>query len=328
MKITRGIRCLTLMLSMNLAPNSVTAQDYPSRTITIVVPLAAGAGMDIITRVYAEELQKSLGKPVVVENQPGAALMLAAQNVSRAAPDGHTLLVTSAPVMAVNPTLYKKINYEPDGFVPIALYAKSPFVLIVNPAFGTASVKDFFAKAGGSTAKPLNYATSGSGTIQNLAMEILKREFKAPLDHVAYRSSPQIVTDIVGGHINSAMSEIPAALTLIKDKQILALGVTSSARHVHLPDVPTIAEATGMQGFDAVSWHALMALSGTPPAIVARLNAEMTRISGDPGFQKRVVETGLVPEPPSTTSQIHQYILKERQRWSAAVKALGLEGTQ
>lgn len=328
MKRSQVFASLTSIVTLALASSAAMAQDYPSRSITILVPLAAGAGMDIITRVYAEELQKALGKSVVVENQPGAALMLAAQNASRAAPDGHTLLVTSAPVMAINPTLYKKINYDPNGFVPIALYAKSPFVLIVNPSTGITSVKDFFAKAGSSTAKPLNYATSGTGTIQQLGMEILKREFKVQLDHVPYRSSPQIATDIVGGHINSSMSEVPAVLTLVKDNQIRALGVSSAARHALLPDVPTIAEATGMAGFEAVSWHALMALTGTPPAIVARLSAEMTRITSDPGFQKRVVEIGLVPEKPSSASQIQDYILKERQRWSAAVKSLGLEGSQ
>src|SRR5262245_35801369 len=129
---------------MALPGRRAEAEDYPSRNITIVVPLAAGSGMDSIVRIYAEDLAKALGKPVVVENQPGAALMLAAQNVARAAPDGHTLLVSTSAPMAVNPTLYKKVNYDPDkDFVPIALYVKSAFMLIVNPSFGANTMKEF-----------------------------------------------------------------------------------------------------------------------------------------------------------------------------------------
>src|SRR5262247_2980745 len=138
----------TAALAVALAGPFAEAQEYPARNGPIVVPLAAGSGMDAIVRIYAEDLAKALGKPVVVENQPGAALMLAAQNVARAAPDGHTLVVASAPVLAVNPTLYKKVNYDAEkDFAPIALYAKSPFVLIVNPAFGAGSMKEFIKKA-------------------------------------------------------------------------------------------------------------------------------------------------------------------------------------
>jgi tripartite-type tricarboxylate transporter receptor subunit TctC len=140
--------------------------------------------MDSIVRIYAEDLGKALGKPVVVENQPGAALMLAAQNVARAAPDGHTLVVASAPVLAVNPTLYKKVNYDAaKDFAPIALYAKSPFVLIVNPGFGAATMKDFIKKAQ-EAANPLTYATTGAGTLQDLTMETFKRDHKFKASHV------------------------------------------------------------------------------------------------------------------------------------------------
>src|SRR5262245_58092004 len=201
---------------MALPGRRAEAEDYPSRNITIVVPLAAGTGMDSIVRIYAEDLAKALGKPVVVENQPGAALMLAAQNVARANPDGHTLLVSSSAALAVNPTLYKKVNYDAEkDFVPLALYAKSPFVLIVHPSLGVASLKEFIGKAQASGANPLTYGTSGAGTLQFLTMETLKRDFKFQANHVPYRSSPQIVSDVVGGHISSAMSETGAALSLI-----------------------------------------------------------------------------------------------------------------
>jgi tripartite-type tricarboxylate transporter receptor subunit TctC len=314
-------------LAVVLPGLSAAAQTYPTRNITIVVPLAAGSGMDAIVRIYAEDLAKALGKPVVVENQPGAALMLAVQNVARAAPDGHTLVVSSSPALAVNPTLYKKVNYDAEkDFVPLALYVKSPFVLIVNPALGAGTMKDFIKKAQES-AEPLTYATTGAGTLQFLTMETLKRDHRFQASHVAYRSPPQIVNDVVGGHITSSISETGAALSLIADGKLKALGITASAPHPSLPQVPTIAEAMGMPGFEAVSWHALLAPSATPPAIVERLHAEMKRITGDAVFQKRVTDIGLMPLEPRSIEEMQSYIRSERERWSGVVTALGLAGS-
>jgi len=303
------------------------AQEFPTRNITIVVPLAAGSGMDSIVRIYAEDLAKALGKPVVVENQPGAALMLAVQNVARAAPDGHTLVVSASPPMAVNPTLYKKVNYDAEkDFVPLALYAKSPFVLIVNPALGADTMKDFIKKAQDS-ANPVTYATTGAGTLQYLTMETLKRDHKFQASHVPYRSPPQIVTDVVGGHITSSISETGAALSLIVEGKLKALGITASAPHPSLPQVPTMAEAMGMPGFEAVSWHVLLAPAATPRPIVERLHAEMRRITGDAAFQKRVSDIGLMPLPPRSIGEIQQYIRSERERWGGVVTQLGLAGS-
>jgi tripartite-type tricarboxylate transporter receptor subunit TctC len=303
------------------------AQEFPNRNLTIVVPLAAGSGMDSLARVYAEDLSKALGKPVVVENQPGAALMLAVQNVARAAPDGHTLVVSTVAPMAVNPTLYKKVNYDADkDFVPIALYTKSPFVLIVNPAFGTDTMKDFVKKAQES-ANPVTYATTGAGTLQFLTMETLKRDHNFKAAHVPYRSPPQIVTDVIGGHVASSISETGAALSLIQEGKLKALGITSSTPLPALPKVPTVAEAMGMPGFEAVSWHVLLAPAATPQPIVRRLHAEMTRITGDPAFQKRVGDIGLMPLAPRSIAEIQAYMKSERQRWGGVVTQLGLAGS-
>jgi tripartite-type tricarboxylate transporter receptor subunit TctC len=328
MTLCRLIRIALIgALALALPGLAARAQDYPTRNVTIVVPLAAGSGMDSIVRIYAEDLGKALGKPVVVENQPGAALMLAAQNVARAAPDGHTLVVASAPVLAVNPTLYKKVNYNAEkDFVPIALYAKSPFVLIVNPGFGADTMKDFIKKAQDS-ANPLTYATTGAGTLQYLTMEALKRDHQFTASHVAYRSPPQIVTDILGGHIVSSISETGAALSLIVEGKLKALGITASSRLPTLPQVPTVAEAMGMPGFEAVSWHVLLAPSATPQGIVERLHAEMKRITGAAAFQKRVADLGLMPLDPRSIEEIERYIKGERDRWSGVVTQLGLAGS-
>ena len=315
------------VLAMIVASLPATAQEYPTRNVTIVVPLAAGSGMDSIVRIYAEDLSKALGKPVVVENQPGAALMLAVQNVARAAPDGHTLVVSASPPMAVNPTLYKKVNYDAEkDFVPLALYVKSPFVLIVNPAFGAGTMKEFIKKAQDS-ANPLTYGTTGAGTLQFLTMETLKRDHNFQASHVPYRSPPQIVTDVVGGHITSSISETGAALSLIVEGKLKALGITSSAPHPSLPQVPSVADAVGMPGFEAVSWHVLLAPAATPRFIVDRLHAEMKRITGDPAFQKRVTDIGLMPLQPTSIEAMQKYMQGERERWSGVVKSLGLAGS-
>jgi tripartite-type tricarboxylate transporter receptor subunit TctC len=321
-------RCaLICAVAIALPGIRAVAQEYPTRNVTIVVPLAAGSGMDSVVRIYAEDLAKALGKPVVVENQPGAALMLAAQNVARAAPDGHTLVVSTAPVLAVNPTLYKKVNYDAEkDFVPIALYAKSPFVLIVNPGFGAGTMKAFIEKAQDSTT-PVTYATTGAGTLQYLTMEILKRDHKFPASHVPYRSPPQIANDVVGGHVASSISETGAALSLIQDGKLKALGTTAGSRLPTLPEVPTVAEAIGMPGFEAVSWHVLLAPAATPRPVVDRLHTEMRRITGDPAFQKRVSDIGLMPLDPSSIEEIQQYIKGERDRWGGVVTALGLAGS-
>lgn len=319
-----GVACT---LAMIVAGLPAAAQEYPTRNVTIVVPLAAGSGMDSIVRIYADDLSKALGKPVVVENQPGAALMLAVQNVARAAPDGHTLVVSASPPMAVNPTLYKKVNYDAEkDFVPLALYVKSPFVLIINPAFGAGTMKEFIKKAQDSD-KPLTYGTTGAGTLQFLTMETLKRDHNFQASHVPYRSPPQIVTDVVGGHITSSISETGAALSLIMEGKLKALGITSSAPHPSLPQVPSVADAIGMPGFEAVSWHVLLAPAATPRAIVDRLHAEMKRITADPAFRKRVTEIGLMPLQPTSIEAMQKYMQSERERWSGVVKSLGLAGS-
>jgi tripartite-type tricarboxylate transporter receptor subunit TctC len=306
---------------------SAYAQDYPTRNVTIVVPLAAGSGMDSIVRIYAEELGKALGKPVVVENKPGAALMLAASAVARAEPDGHTLVVASAPVLAVNPTLYKKVQYDAaKDFVPIALYAKSPFVLIVSPGFGADTVKDYIKRAQ-DAASPITFATTGAGTLQYLTMEVLKRDRKFPAAHVAYKSPPQIATDVLGGHVASSISETGAALGLIKEGKLKALAITSSTPLDTLPNVPTMAEALGMPGFEAVSWHVLLAPSGTPRPVAGKLHAAMKTITGDAGFRKRVTDIGLLPLAPRSVEEIEGYIRSERERWGKVVTELGLAGT-
>ena len=305
------------------------AQTYPAKSITIVVPLAAGSGMDSVVRIYADELSAALGKPVVIENQPGAGLMLAAQTVAKAAPDGYTLLVSATTVMTANKTLSRKINYDPEkDFIPISLYVDSPFMLIVSPTLKVDSMRAFIDLAKARSATPITYATTGTGGLPHLSMESFRRDLGFPANHVPYRNSGQIVTDVLGGHLDAALSEIGVALELVRDGKLQSVGISSAQRHPLLPHLPTMAEAAGKSGFEAVAWHVLVAPAATPKPIVERLVAEMRRITGEAAFIKRVSAIGLVPRPPATSEEILAYIGGERSRWDGVVRKLGLEGSQ
>jgi tripartite-type tricarboxylate transporter receptor subunit TctC len=285
--------------------------------------------MDSIVRIYAEDLSKSFGQPVIVENQPGAAMMLATSAVSRAAPDGQTLLVAAMAPMTFYQTLYKKVNYDPDrDFVPVVLYAKSPFVLVVDPALNINSAAEFIARAKAAGDKPMTYSTPGIGLLQHLTMEYLKQKFSFEAIHVPYRSSPQAVTDVIGGHVSASIAEIGVSLPLIQSGKLKALAVTSLTRLKSLPDVPTLAEALNVPDYEAVSWHAMFVPSGTPKPIVERLHTEMKRITGNKVFQGKVADLGLIPVDTISSDDIRANIRSEREKWGAVVKSLGLEASQ
>jgi tripartite-type tricarboxylate transporter receptor subunit TctC len=183
------------------------AQNYPSKPVTIIVPLAAGTGMDTLARLYAEQLSQALGKPVVIENKPGAGLMLGTAAIAAAPPDGHTLGISTATPMAVNQVLYKKMTYDPNkDLTPVYFYVKSPFVLVVNPALPINSVPELI-KYARESATPMSYSTPGAGTSQHLSMEFMAQRFGLKVTHVPYRSSPQSITDIAAGHVNLGFAE-------------------------------------------------------------------------------------------------------------------------
>jgi tripartite-type tricarboxylate transporter receptor subunit TctC len=304
------------------------AQTYPSKPVTIVVSLAAGSGMDTLVRLYADKLQEALGKPVIVENKPGAALMLAAAAVASAPPDGHTLLVSTSSAMAINPVLYKKINYDHvKDFVPVSFYVKSPFILVVNPDLPAKSVPELIKLAKERT-DPLSYSTPGAGVAQHLSMEYLKQRFEVNMTHVPYRSTPQSIADIVAGHVQLGFAEAGASLPLIRDGKLRALAVSSSTRLPTLPDVPPFSEAANAPDFEAVSWHMLFAPAATPKEIVQKLHDEMKRIMAAPQMRERASAIGLLPLDTPSLDDTRAYLASEREKWGSLVKKLGLEATQ
>jgi tripartite-type tricarboxylate transporter receptor subunit TctC len=331
MTFIRGLRLafVAAFAAIAICPcERASAQTYPTKPITLVVPLAAGTGMDTIARLYADQLAQSLGKPVIVENRPGASMMLATASVASAPADGYTLLIATSGTFAINPVLYKKINYNPDkDFTPIALYVKSPFVLIVNPALPIRSVPDFI-KLAKESATPLTYSTPGVGLMQHLSMEFTKQKFGVDLTHVPYRNTPQSITDIAAGHVSVGFAEAGASVPLIRDGKLRALAVSSSSRLAALPDIPPFAEAAGAPEYEVVSWHVLLAPAATPTEIVEKLRQEMKRIMAAPDMSKRISELGLIPIETPTVDGIRDYIKSEQEKWGSLVRKLGLEGSQ
>jgi tripartite-type tricarboxylate transporter receptor subunit TctC len=318
----------TLALAAVLSTAPAGAQTYPTKTVTIVVPLAAGTGMDTVARLYGEKLQAALGRPVVVENKPGAALAIGATAIATAAPDGHTIGVLTSGPMAIGPVLYKKVAYDPQkDFVPISLYVKSPLVLVVDPALPIKSVPDLikYAKA---SAQPLTYSTPGAGAFQHLSTEFMAQRFGLKFTHVPYKSTPQSVTDIAAGHVNFGFAEAGATLPLVRGGKLRALAVSSTTPLPTLPDVQPFAAAANAPDFEAVSWHILFAPAATPKDVVARLHGEMTKIMSDAAMQKRAADIGLLPVTPPSVADTQKYIAAEREKWGNLVRSLGLAGTQ
>lgn len=319
---------VALVLGLLLAPSLPARADYPERPVTIIVSLAAGSGMDVLVRLYAEKLSQALGKPIIVENRPGASLMLAANTVANSPPDGHTLLVSTSSAMAINLTLFRQVTYDPErDFVPIALYVKSPFILAVNPDLPIKSVPDLIAYVKQNQGK-LSYSSPGAGVAQHLSMEYMKNQFGLEITHVPYRATPQSIQDIAAGHVAMGWAEAGASIPLIREGKLRALAVSSATRLPLLPDVPPFAEAAPAPGFEAVSWHMLLAPAKTPRDIVERLHAEMKRALADPELKQKIETIGLIPFDTPATEDLRVYRRAEQEKWGALVKKLGLEGTQ
>jgi len=327
LRCTAWARALLTAALIALA-SSAQAQPYPAKPITIVVVLAPGTGLDIVVRSYADKLAQSFGKPVVVDNKPGGAQIVAVNAMMAAPADGYTLLVATSGALAINPTLFKQLPYDPiKDLIPVALYLQSPFVLVVDPALPVQSVSELIKYAKERPGK-LSYSSSGTAGAPHLAAEMLKQRFGLELVHVPYKNTAQSITDIVAGHVQLAFAEAGASQRLIKDGKLRALAVSSLGRFSTLPDVPPLAEAAAAPDFEAVSWHVLLARAGTPRDILQRLHDEMKRVMRLPDVQERLVNLGLIPVELASIEAMQAYIKSETDKWGALVRKVGLEGTQ
>ena len=321
----------TPLLAALLAPSLAApamAQEYPTKSITITLVLAAGSGMDVVARTWGEHLAQSLGRPVIIDNRPGANGIVAANAVKNAPADGHTLLVASSAAMAVNPTIYKQLPYDPQkDFLPVAVYLKSPFVLVAHPSLPVRSVSELAAYV---KARPgqLSYSSTGPGGAPRLVTELFMRHYGLNITHVPYKNTPQGIVDIAAGHVQLGFVEASASRPLIRDKRLRAIAVSSLTRFNSLPEVPTLAEAMNRPDIEAVSWHALVAPTATPRAALNRLHAEMTRITALPDVNKAIASLDLIPVPLVSVEANQQYIAAESRKWGDLARKLGLAGSQ
>ncbi len=296
------------------------AQDYPTKAITIVLVLAPGTGLDTVARAYGEKLAQSLGRPVVFDNRPGANGIVAVSALRNMPADGHALLVGTSGPLGANRFTYRHLPYDPEkDLVPVSLYLKSPFVLIVNPALPVKSVPELIKFMKGRPGE-LAYSSTGHGGAPRLATEMFLQSFGLKATHVPYKNSPQSIADVAAGHVQLAFAEAGATQVLIQEGRLRALAVSSLARLNHLPNVPTMAEATGRADFEAVSWHALVAPSATPGPVVNRLHNEMNRALRMPEVRQSIVSQGMIPVEPRTVEENRQ-VHRGRRRRSGAISS-------
>jgi tripartite-type tricarboxylate transporter receptor subunit TctC len=310
-----------LLLAVASPAARAQATDYPNKPVRVLIGFPPGQATDTLGRTIAQKLAETWGQQFVVDNKPGASGSIATQMAMQAPADGYTLLVSSSGVMAVNPWLYTKLPYDPvRDFVPVAGIAVVPLVLVVNSNFPAANVKDLVAAA---KAKPneINYASSGIGITNHLVMAMFLAASGVQMTHVPYKGGPPALTDIMGGQVQVMFETSVGALPFVKQGRMRALAVSSSERLAAVPDIPTVAEQ-GFPGFSGVPWISLMAPARTPPAIVAKLNAEVNRILQLPATRESFAAQGVQPMVMSP-DQLGNFIKSEVVKWGKAVKDSG-----
>jgi tripartite-type tricarboxylate transporter receptor subunit TctC len=303
-----------------LAPAPAHAQDYPNRPITLVVPYAAGGGLDVLARTLAPRLSERLGKTVVIDNRTGAGTVIGANFVAKAAPDGYTLMLGTSTPFAINATLHRNLPYDPArDFAPVALIANAPFVLLVNPALPVRSVDELIAYAKEQPGK-LSYGSAGPGSPQHLSMELFKGITGIKVQHVPYRGDNPALTDLIAGHIAMAFAEATPVGPLMRDGKVRGLGVTSMTRLPTMPDLPTVDEA-GAPGFNLVSWQMIVAPAGTPKEIVARLHAEIKKVIE---IKAEYARTARISVDYLTVEQLGDFVRSEIARLGEVVEQAGI----
>ena len=322
-----GWFCAAAVASLPFVSTLACGEDYPVRFVTMVSPYAAGGGADLLARVVAQKLTDRLGKSFVVENRLGAGGVIAAASVARAAPDGYTLFMGTSTQLAIQVTLHKTLPYDPAAdFVPVALIASVPFVLMVNPSLPVRSVADLIRLAKERPGE-LSYGSSGVGGPPHLYMEMLQTMTGVRMTHVPYKGTAQAIVDVVAGHIPIIFSDIAPAVALLKEGRLRALGISSGTRFETLPDVPPLAEA-GVPGFDAVAWTMLVAPAKTPKEIVDKLAAEVKSIVAAPDVRKLFIDTGNIPLSSPAPAALQAYLKSEIVRWGKVVEQAGIAGSE
>jgi tripartite-type tricarboxylate transporter receptor subunit TctC len=315
----RFARIALLCLTVGAA-GIVAAQPtaYPTKPIRLVVPFTPGGSTDILARAIGQELGKAWGQSVIVDNVPGAGGAIGADKVAKAPADGYTLLMGHIGTLAVNPSLYPRLPYNPvKDFAPVAGVARVPNVLVVHPSVPARNVNELVALA---KARPgqLNYGSGGNGSAANLATEYFKLQTGTSMLHIPYKGTSPAVTDLMGGQIQVLFTGAPAVIGQIKAGQLRALAVSSPKRLDVLPDLPTVAEATGIKDFEADQWYGVVAPAGTPREVVSKLNTQINLTLNSPELKARLASEGAVATP-GTPEAFGQLIVREIARWKPVI---------
>jgi tripartite-type tricarboxylate transporter receptor subunit TctC len=305
-----------------LAALPLWADAYPSHAIKVIVPYPAGGTIDLLGRLVADQLRAGLNATVVVENKPGAATLLGAEQVARAEADGYTLLIATSTTLAINKALYRKLPYDPVAdFTAIAPLVRVPFALVVNPSL-PATLPEFTAYA---KANPgLTYGSAGNGSPHHLGAEMLRAALGISVRHISYRNSVPALLDVIAGRIAFMVSDLGQALPQIRDGKVRVVGVTTPQRVPAAPDIPTLAEL-GLNGFELVAWVGVVAPSGVPRPIVERLAAQVERLTKDPPIRERLTTMGYEPVSGSTPDRFAAFVRSEVDRWAVIVRDSGAE---
>ncbi|WP_420997626.1 tripartite tricarboxylate transporter substrate binding protein [Cupriavidus sp. 30B13] len=289
---------------------------WPAKPVTIVLPFTPGGGTDIGTRLVAQRLSQLWGQPVLVDNRPGAGGNVGLELVSRARPDGYTLVAGNVGTQSINPTLYKKLNYDPGALVPVSLMAELPFALVVTPGLPARTPRELVALAKARPGK-LTYASSGTGGSPHLSAEIFKIVTGTDMLHVPYKGGGAAMSDLMAGNVDMLFASILETAGHVKAGKLRALAVTSTVRSPAMPDVPTLAEA-GIGGAESGSWVGLLAPAGTPREIVDKIAAGVQQVVAMPAVREQLVAQGAIPAG-STPAQFAAVIAADRKRYARVI---------
>jgi tripartite-type tricarboxylate transporter receptor subunit TctC len=312
-------RCRRAILALALALGvaaPLRAEDYPARTVKIVVPFPAGGTADVMPRIFADWLSRKWGQPVIIDNRAGAGGNIGAEVVAKSEPDGYTLLSSPPPPLVINQNLYPHLDFDPQQFVPIVVISRVPNALVVNPdKIAANTIKDFIAYVRANPGKVTD-ATQGNGTTSHLTSEMFQMMAQVKLQNVPYRGSAPALNDLIAGSVDCMFDNLGVSMQLVKAGKLKLIAVASPRRMASLPDIPTIAET--LPGFEAAAWYAIVAPPNTPAAIVAKVNAGVNEALNDFEIKKRLAE--LSAEPIGGTPQATAaYFREETARWKSVI---------
>ncbi len=303
------------------ASTTAQAQDFPTKSIRLIAPFAAGASTDFLARTVAQSMSRELGQQVVVENKPGAGGVLAAELVARSAPDGYTFLLTSAGIVTMNQHIYAKLPYDPiKDFTPLTIAVRMPIVTVVNPSVPVKNLHELLAYAKAHPGK-LTYGSAGTGTSQHLAGELFKSMADVDLLHVPYRGGGPAMTDLLAGQINMMFVQVPSALPQVKAGKVRAIAVGSDKRDAKLPDVPTVAEG-GVKGYNSDTWYGFVLPAGVPAPVVQKMHAAVVKALKE--SEQKLSDQGFNVDG-SSARDMSDTIVTESKKWAVVIKAANIK---